>query len=239
MELPEFIGLSNSASSSAELQTILIRYLSQFGFDRYLMGELYAPQTIKKDEDFGQMVNYPQTWLSHYVAKNYAAHDPVYLRALSDPRPFSWDEAKKSFPSPQSHMVMNEAYECRLRNGLGLSFHLPTGKLIGFGFSSSEQDARTDHEVRNLLYIASVQFYNAYLRMAARQECPIPDLTPREREVLLWLSYGKNKSETAEILTISESCVKRHCESLFRKLDAVNVVAAVVKAIRLGLIDVY
>jgi LuxR family transcriptional regulator len=62
-------------------------------------------------------------------------------------------------------------------------------------------------------------------------------ITNREREVLHWVSRGKTKSEIAAILEVSESAIKRHCESIFKKLEVNNLAFAVAKALKLGLID--
>jgi LuxR family quorum-sensing system transcriptional regulator CciR len=51
------------------------------------------------------------------------------------------------------------------------------------------------------------------------------------------MSEGKSKWEIGVILRVSENTVKYHVKSALKKLDAHNRVAAIVKAIRLGLIS--
>ncbi len=43
-------------------------------------------------------------------------------------------------------------------------------------------------------------------------------LTPKQAEVLLWVSQGKTNPEIATILSISEGTVKKHLEQIFEKL---------------------
>lgn len=62
-------------------------------------------------------------------------------------------------------------------------------------------------------------------------------ITEREREVLRWVSIGKSKSEIAGILFVSESCVKRHCESISMKLETNTLASAVARALKMGIID--
>ncbi len=62
-------------------------------------------------------------------------------------------------------------------------------------------------------------------------------ITDREREVLRWISIGKSKSEIAGILFVSESCVKRHCENIYLKLETNTLASAVTRALKMGLID--
>ena len=61
-------------------------------------------------------------------------------------------------------------------------------------------------------------------------------LTPRERECLQWCANGKSSWEIGMILGISEHVVGFHLKNAMAKLDVTSRVAAVVKAIRHGLI---
>lgn len=63
-----------------------------------------------------------------------------------------------------------------------------------------------------------------------------PVLSPREREVLVWVAKGKSNSVIADILGVSESTVDTFLRRLYSKLNATNRITAVVKAIRLGII---
>jgi DNA-binding CsgD family transcriptional regulator len=62
-------------------------------------------------------------------------------------------------------------------------------------------------------------------------------LTPREIEVLTWVKYGRNTSEIASILKISERTVKFHISNIIQKLDAENRLHALVLAIELKLLS--
>jgi DNA-binding CsgD family transcriptional regulator len=53
------------------------------------------------------------------------------------------------------------------------------------------------------------------------------DLTPREREVLLWLTRGKSNSEIAKILEIKPATVSKHLERIYPKLGVENRAAAI------------
>jgi DNA-binding CsgD family transcriptional regulator len=59
-------------------------------------------------------------------------------------------------------------------------------------------------------------------------------LTPRERECLLWAACGKTAWETAHILNISERTVKFHLGNANRRLDTSNTTHAVARAIVRG-----
>lgn len=66
-----------------------------------------------------------------------------------------------------------------------------------------------------------------------------PDIhiTPREKEILLWLAEGKTKFETAIILGITEDTVNTHTTNARAKLNAVNSIQLIAKALRGGIIQ--
>ena len=51
-------------------------------------------------------------------------------------------------------------------------------------------------------------------------------LTPREREVLFWLTRGKSNAEIGAILGIASATVNKHLERIYPKLGVENRVAA-------------
>jgi DNA-binding CsgD family transcriptional regulator len=55
--------------------------------------------------------------------------------------------------------------------------------------------------------------------------------TPRERQVLVWLSAGKTDREIAEILGVSVRTVQKHLERLYGKLGVETRTAAVMRAL--------
>jgi DNA-binding CsgD family transcriptional regulator len=76
------------------------------------------------------------------------------------------------------------------------------------------------------------------LTAAAPAEQPLvaPDLTTRERDVLLILVEGASNKEIARRLGISVGTVKFHVAAIMEKLDATGRVDAVAHAARLGVI---
>jgi LuxR family maltose regulon positive regulatory protein len=58
-----------------------------------------------------------------------------------------------------------------------------------------------------------------------------PSLSPRERDVLVWLSQGLTREEIAATSTLSPNTIKSTIRNVYNKLGAVNRA----DAIRLGL----
>ena len=63
------------------------------------------------------------------------------------------------------------------------------------------------------------------------------NLTPREQEVLLWCAYAKSSWEIGQILQCKESTVNFHVSNILRKFDVETRIAAVIKALRYGMLQ--
>jgi len=61
-------------------------------------------------------------------------------------------------------------------------------------------------------------------------------LTAREADVLRLLARGRTYAQAAEDLGMSAHTVATHVKNAYRKLDVHNAAAAVLQAVRLGLI---
>jgi DNA-binding response OmpR family regulator/DNA-binding CsgD family transcriptional regulator len=59
------------------------------------------------------------------------------------------------------------------------------------------------------------------------------NLTPREAEVLYWLSMGKTNRDIAQILSLSSRTINKHLEQVFQKMGMDNRTAAAVAADRI------
>jgi len=239
IDLIEFIHATNDAKDSPGLTACLTAFLGGFELDRFVLEEIKARSApYNGNKPFGAISTYPAAWREWYAAKGYAEHDPVYRMCLTTFRPFTWEEALIEYRSAASERIMTEAAEFGLRSGVGLMVHAPRGLLVGFGFASPETGLRFDMSDLSLLRSAAYHFCHVYADLAAddRSDAPVVSLTDREREVLLWAAAGKTKAQIADLLVVGESCVKRHCENAFRKLEVNTLPFAVAKAIRLGLI---
>ena len=239
MNLTDFIYASNSASNADDLVSIFLRFLNGFGIDRFMMGNLLHGETSEK-EDKISISTYPDEWMNHYLSNHYVDHDPVYRNALQARSPFTWDEiVRRDNVSRAAVRVMGEASEFQLCNGIGISVYQPAGEIIGLGLSSPEKCISFDNNIMSILNSASIQFYIAFSDLVTI-DTPAGSqihLTAREREVLHWIAIGKSKHDIAEILSVSLSCIKRHCENAFFKLGVNNLPSAVARALRMGLIN--
>ncbi|OLP16742.1 DNA-binding response regulator [Leptolyngbya sp. 'hensonii'] len=67
--------------------------------------------------------------------------------------------------------------------------------------------------------------------------CQKFDLTEREQQVLNWLIQGASNEAIAEHLYITVATVKAHLTSIFNKLSVTSRTQAIIKALKLGLVN--
>jgi two-component system response regulator DegU len=73
----------------------------------------------------------------------------------------------------------------------------------------------------------------------AVQPATEPLITKREEEVLQLVADGLSTQEVAEALYISLKTVKNHLASIYQKLDSRDRTQAVVRAVRMGIIQIH
>jgi DNA-binding CsgD family transcriptional regulator len=59
------------------------------------------------------------------------------------------------------------------------------------------------------------------------------NITQREAEVLLWVSYGKSNSDISDVLTISPRTVQKHLEHIYEKIGVETRSSAAAVAIKI------
>jgi DNA-binding NarL/FixJ family response regulator len=73
---------------------------------------------------------------------------------------------------------------------------------------------------------------------AARPAAVLPELTPREREILRLIAQGERNSVIARQLVISPKTVRNHVSNIFSKLHVADRAQAILRAKEAGLGDV-
>jgi DNA-binding CsgD family transcriptional regulator len=81
---------------------------------------------------------------------------------------------------------------------------------------------------RALLTLLRPHLQQAYLD-AERRRSPVPELTPRQWELLRLIAAGSTNIQIARQLGLSEGTVRTHLENIYRRLDVSNRTAAVIR----------
>lgn len=167
-------------------------------------------------------------------------HDPVSQHCKTSSVPIVWDRRAYLTAGQSERWEYQAAYG--YVSGIAVAFHLPQGRHFLLGVDRDQ--ALPDDRAEVMRMAADLQLFAAYAQEAAlRLLVPtapgglaVP-LTARELECLRWTMDGKTAWEVGHILDISEQTAARHLCNATRKLDCTNKNHAVVKALRLGLIQ--
>ncbi len=202
---------------------------------------VYRAQRSRLDTVVDIAAKTPPGWREYYHEQRFYRHDALLVKEIASRAPFTRNETLAEFNSPQTRQMIALATEAGLRNTLSMSWWLDPDTLVGTTIYFSESDPCLDELSRRILQAAASLFCARYLELSGNQpaiaEQDAVVLTPRERDVLQWIALGKTKLETAELLGISMSSVKRYCENASEKLGANTMVNAVARALSTGLIS--
>ncbi len=243
--LEQFIEDTNRANNSEEIFRLYQKALKNYGYDSicYCLVTDYPTYGLKANH--GAIQNYSDEWIDHYTKKEYKQIDPVLQFCFKTSDIFSWDQLiKQKKLADDESLLMSEAKEAKLLNGLALPVHGLNGELTAIGLASTDSCVDINKDTLHKIRALSIQFHLAYIEKEANfqpsqytnhTETNIT-LSDREREVLLWMSEGKSDSIIAEVIGISYATVRYHTNNIFQKLGVNERTLAVVKAIRYGLI---
>ena len=263
--LNQFVHEAGTAGDTYRLQEHWMEFVSQFGISGYrivpatlqLMQLVYtmlefrnkpklewlpSPHLPKQPDTVIDIAHRtPPGWREYYNEQRLYRYDPIVARGLARRGPFTRKEALAEFRSPEAERMIAEAKEFGISGVISMSLWLGQDTLVGISLYFPHADIKADDTTKHLLRTASYLFCARHKELATTlsiTEGMLPKLTPRELDVLRWIALGKTKHEIAERLQVSTSCIKRHCENIYLKLDVNNMASAVARAMSYGLIVV-
>ncbi|WP_395666388.1 autoinducer binding domain-containing protein [Methylocella sp.] len=185
-------------------------------------------------------MTYSDDWIKHYKASGYTAIDPVVNVGARSLLPVDWSKLPR--PNKKVQRLFGEAKEHGVgEQGLTIPVRGPTNGLWALFVATSNESprewaARRYDLMRDLVHVAHFVHQRAYSIHAEDTPIDLNAITKREIEALEWSAEGKSVADIAILMRISVETVKAHLDSARYKLQALNRVHAVTKAIRAGLI---
>lgn len=185
-------------------------------------------------------MTYTEGWAERYREEGYTAIDPVFNLGARSVLPMDW--ARLPREDKKVRRLFAEAKEFGVgQQGLTIPVRGPTNGLWALFIATSNE---SDHEwsgrryelVRDLVHVSHYVHQRAYQLHAEDTPIDFDSISKREVEALEWSAEGKTLADIAILMRISTETVKSHLESARFKLQAINRVHAVTKAIRAGLI---
>ena len=236
MLVNDFFQTTAEAETRGDLIGAFQHAMESLDFDKIHYFSYPNPMTRGPSNDVTIYTNFPSDWFAHYDAEKYEEIDPMGDWAVQTRLPFEWYSLAEAMDlSRRQKRMLAELREAALWDGVTVPIHGPFGQVNGVCFARNAPKGVSTSDL-HIGRVLSVQFHQAYTALDDASDSIETALTPRERDVLLRLAEGLNNSDAAERLGISEHSVKFHVQNVSKKLGVNSRVAAVVKAIRLGLI---
>ncbi len=211
--------------------------------ERYsLTNSLYVCPSLPAPESSDPFVltSYSENWVNHYRAERYVSIDPVYQVGARSLAPVDWSRLPRT--NKKVRRLFDESRDAGVgRQGLTIPVRGPTSGAWGlFTVTSDETDAgwsaRRHDLIRDLVHIAHYVHQRAYEMHVNDEPIDLNAITKREIEALEWAAEGHTIEDIARHMRIASATAKGHLDSARYKLQALNKVHAVTKAIRAGLI---
>jgi LuxR family quorum-sensing transcriptional regulator LasR len=210
-----------------------------FGYEHFGMGFF---DERSKAAPYFFLTNYPATWCEKYAKKEMASIDPVFPHCLTKSTPFIW--APDSFSGKLQKEFYEEACSCGIRTGLTLPVHGSKNEfgLVNFATDAKPDKAFLEHTTRHIPELSCLRDFIFETSKQFTKPCVLPDeeaisFTKRELECLKWSASGKSSWDIAYIMNCTESGVNSHFSRIREKLGVSTRRQAIVKAIRLQIIN--
>jgi len=232
----DIIRCLDDAVTLDEVGECLLDLTAPLGVESILAGVL--PRTADRNED-GESKETHLHW-SALLSTDAFARKELHSEALIDlEKQATHIFSRDAVTGAVAHMTFvhdpqAENAESRPR-GENIVFPIVTVACMkcGLGFLGREL-ARDETSAEILSFIATYAF--ARMLRVEKLSKGKPKLTDRQSEVLKWAALGKTDWEIATILDVSEHTVDKYMRQSKEALNAVNRTAAIVLAMRYGLI---
>jgi DNA-binding CsgD family transcriptional regulator len=223
--------------TETELHAAVLRFCHRLEFER--MTACAVIDHPGREPTFRCVDNTPAAYRDAFANASNGRRDPVMQHAKLSTQPIVWDQ-ETYVAAGCADKWESQAYY-GYGTGIALALHLPYGRHFSVGFDRDQRLPRRQATVTRR--VADMQLFAVLAHeVAFRILCPEhivvesaePRLTGRELEVLRWTMEGKTAWELGNILGISEQTAARHVHNATRKLECINKLQAVLKAIRSG-----
>ncbi len=221
-----------------EFRDEVVRFTQRLGFETVSAITIIDRGLGKSD--FINVDNTPEAFTDTYSSPTLQRQDPVMQHCRRQTVPIIWDQ--DTYLANGAGDLWEQQAGFGYRTGIAMALHMPEGRHFLLGVDRDQALPSDADELQRIvadLQLFAVHAQEAALRLLvpAAMQPERPALTPRELETLRWTMDGKTAWEVGVVLGISERTAVLHINNAMHKLGCVSKHQAVLKALRLGLID--
>lgn len=233
--IDEFIRDTMDIDAPNDLKRYFIEFMRRYGIT--ISSYHYVAQGFKRIpvEDGLRIAEFPQSWVDHYLERDYFDIDPIMSEARQSGRPFHWFEiADLRDLDERQQAFLDDLKATGFRDGIAVPVFARPGEIAYFGLGSEDQELRfSQAELLELQVICQHMHlrYNELVHDSQTQK-----LSNRELQVVELIAQGKSNTAIGQKLGISANTVDTLVRRCFNKLGVSTRVEAALAAVGRGLI---
>ena len=157
--------------------------------------------------------NYPEDWVEYYDANSLGVSDPVHRASHVTSVGFAWSEIPRMIAMTQKdHEILLRGGARGIGDGFTVPANVPGESNGSCSFANPAGTALREEDLPLAQLIGAFAFEAArrLWRVRAPLDQPMPKLTDRQRECILWVARGKSDWEISRILGVEHETVVRH-----------------------------
>jgi LuxR family quorum-sensing system transcriptional regulator CciR len=156
--------------------------------------------------------NYPQGWEDWFDDQGLGETDPVHRASHRTSVAFPWSKLNELIPlTAKDRLVLAAARKAGIGEGMTVPAHVP-GEAHGSCSFAASAGIELDPDRLPLAQLAGAFAFEAARHIQRMREppAPLPRLTDRQRECVIWAARGKSDWEISRILGVSHETVTDH-----------------------------
>ena len=233
-----FVRDLRDVCSEAELGDILRDAAEGIGFRYFALTHHVDPR--RAPDASIRLHNYPNEWVDYYDAHGLGLADPVHRASHRTTRGFAWSELPTLVAlTPDDREILELGAARGIGDGFTVPAHVPGESNGSCSFANPVRVTMDGERIALAQLLGSFAFQAA--RKLWRQRCPaaqpLPLVTGRQRDCIVWAARGKTNWEIGRILGVESDTVRAHLDGARERLDAPNRTSLVVTALYAGIID--
>ena len=238
MELNEACLAIERAATLDELFGVLRDLRDESGLAHLVYHATSVPTSDKTNPLL--LATYDEAWIQRYLERNYFSIDPVVLAGRTSFLPIDWMMVEHTTKEARHFFAEAESYGVG-RHGFTTPIRGPAGERALFTITTNASDEHW-HRWRGShlrdFHLLAHYFHDRAMRLSGlRYHDVMRRLSPREQQCLTNLAQGRAPAQVADALGLSVSAVHANLRAARQKLECGTVEQAIVKAIRLDIIQ--
>ncbi len=208
--LDRFVRDLRLVESEEQLSSLLESISLELGFAFFALTHhvdiRQAPQPAIR------LATYPAEWVDYFDGQRLGPSDPVHRASHLTSVGFAWSEVPAMIPlTRRDRDILDRARLAGIGDGFTIPAHVPGESHGSCSFATRRGEPIEPDALPRAQLVGAFAFEAARRLWKIRAvDKPVPGLTDRQRDCLLWAARGKSDWEISRILGISHETVIQH-----------------------------